>query len=293
MAQHRGGHAARRHRAGGTLSATRDLIRDVGAILARAARAEILPRFRTLDANQIRQKSSAFDIVTEADEAAEEAIAADLRAAFPGAVIVGEEGTHRDPALLQAIGDAELTFIVDPIDGTRNFASGLPLFGVMAAATARGEVVAGVIHDPICRDWAYAVRDGGAWIEREDGTRTDLRVAPPVPVAEMEGIVGTSFLPQPLRDTVNGNLARLATSTWLRCSAHEYRLVAAGHCHLLFYNRLMPWDHAAGWLLHREAGGYSAHFDGTPYRPTDLSGGLICAPDRATWQAAREALLGA
>ena len=76
----------------------------------------------------------------------------------------------------------------------------------------RGEIVAGVIHDPICRDFAYAVRGGGAWIEREDGTRTPLRVAPPVPVAEMEGIVGTTFLPQPLRDTVNGNLARLATS---------------------------------------------------------------------------------
>jgi fructose-1,6-bisphosphatase/inositol monophosphatase family enzyme len=118
-----------------------------------------------------------------------------------------------------------------------------------------------------------------------------LRVASPAPVAEMEGIVGTNFLPQPLRNTVNGNLARLANSTWLRCAAHEYRLAAAGHCHLLFYNKLMPWDHAAGWLLHREAGGYSAHFDGTPYRPTDLSGGLICAPDEASWRAARAALL--
>lgn len=290
MAQHRGRQAARRHRAGDGLIDRADVIGLVGAILARAARAEILPRFRTLGAGQVRQKSSAFDIVTEADEAAEAAITADLRAAFPDAVIVGEEATHRDPGLLQAIGSAELAFIVDPIDGTRNFASGLPLFGVMAAATVRGEVVAGVIHDPICRDFAYAVRDGGAWIEREDGTRTALHVAPPVPVAEMEGIVGTTFLPQPLRNIVNGNLARLATNTWLRCAAHEYRLAAAGHCHLLFYNKLMPWDHAAGWLLHREAGGYSAHFDGTPYRPTDLSGGLICAPDEASWRAARDAL---
>ena len=287
MAQHRGQQGTRRHRPGG------DLIRDVGAILARAAAQEILPRFRTLTADQVQQKTSAFDIVTEADEAAEAVIAAGLREAFPDAVIVGEEGTHRDPALLNAIGGAELAFVVDPIDGTRNFASGLPLFGVMAAAIRRGEVVAGVIHDPVCRDFAYAVRDGGAWLEREDGTRTPLRVAPPVPLDQMEGIVGTTFLPQPLRNTVNGNLSKLATSTWLRCAAHEYRLAAGGHCHLLFYNKLMPWDHAAGWLLHREAGGYSAHFDGTPYRPTDLSGGLICAPDEASWQAARAALLGA
>ena len=241
----------------------------------------------------MRQKTSAFDIVTEADEAAEAVIAASLRAAFPGAVIVGEEATERDPALLKTIGSAELAFVVDPIDGTKNFASGLPLFGVMVAAIRRGEIVAGVIHDPICRDFAYAVRHGGAWLEREDGTRTPLRVAPAVPVDRMEGVVGTTFLPQPLRDTVNGNLSKLATSTWLRCAAHEYRLAAAGHCHLLFYNKLMPWDHAAGWLLHREAGGYSAHFDGTPYRPTDRDGGLICAPDEASWQAARMALLGA
>ena len=268
------------------------MIGVVGAILARAARAEILPRFRALTAEQVRQKSSAFDIVTEADEAAEVMITAELRSAFPDAIVVGEEATHRDPSLLQAIGQAELAFIVDPIDGTKNFASGLPLFGVMAAATVRGEIVGSVIHDPICRDFAYAVRDGGAWLESEDGKRTDLRVAPPVPVGEMEGFVATGFLPQPLRNTVNGNLARLATSAQLRCAAHEYRVAAAGHCHLLLYNKLMPWDHAPGWLLHREAGGYSAHFDGTPYRPTDLGGGLIYAPDEASWHAAHAALLG-
>jgi fructose-1,6-bisphosphatase/inositol monophosphatase family enzyme len=292
VAQHRRRQGPRRHRPGGALIESADQIGVVGAILARAANQEILPRFRALTADQVRQKTSAFDIVTEADEAAEAVIATGLSEAFPGALIVGEEATDRDPSLLQAIGGAELAFVVDPIDGTRNFASGLPLFGVMAAAIRRGEIVAGVIHDPICRDFAYAVRDGGAWLEHE-GKRTPLRVAPPVPVDRMEGIVGTTFLPQPLRNTVNGNLARLATSTWLRCAAHEYRLAAGGHCHLLFYNKLMPWDHAAGWLLHREAGGYSAHFDGTPYRPTDLTGGLICASDETSWQAARAALLGA
>jgi len=266
-------------------------IRRVGDILAMAARSEIMPRFRKLTPAQIRRKSSAFDLVTEADEAAEAAISAALTAAFPGAVVIGEEGTHREPALLETIAGAELAFIVDPVDGTRNFASHLPLFGVMTAVTMRGEVVAGVIHDPVCRDWAYAVRGGGAWIEEEDGARRPLRVADPVPVAEMDGFIGTNFLAEPLRGTVNGNLSRLGTTSSLRCAAHEYRMAAAGHCHLLFYNRLMPWDHAAGWLLHREAGGYSAHFDGTPYRPTHFSGGLICAPDEATWHLARAALL--
>jgi fructose-1,6-bisphosphatase/inositol monophosphatase family enzyme len=268
----------------------RDLHR-VGEILALAARTDIMPRFRRLTTAEIRQKSSAFDVVTDADEAAEATITAALEASFPGAVVIGEEGTDRDPGLLQSIATAELAFVIDPIDGTRNFASNLPLFGVMAAATVRGEIVAGVIHDPVCRDWAYASRGGGAWIEHEDASRIALQVASSAPVSAMEGIVGTNFLPEPLRSRVNGNLSRLATSAWLRCAAHEYRLAAGGHCHLLFYNKLMPWDHAAGWLLHQEAGGYSAHFDGTPYRPTHFSGGLLCAPDEASWRAARAALL--
>jgi fructose-1,6-bisphosphatase/inositol monophosphatase family enzyme len=60
---------------------------------------------------------------------------------------------------------------------------------------------------------------------------------------------------------------------------------------MLLYNKLMPWDHAAGWLLHREAGGYSAHFDGTPYQVSHLTGGLICAPDEVSWNLVRAAML--
>lgn len=263
----------------------------IGDILAQAARTEIMPRFGALAAGQVREKSSRFDIVTDADEAAEAAISAALEAAYPTAVIVGEEATARDRSLLDAIGSADLAFVVDPLDGTMNFASGLPLFGVMAAATVRGEVVLAAIHDPICCNTAMALRGEGAWLQREDGVRVDLTVAAPVPVEQMHAVVGTNFLPEPRRTIVNGNLSKLAMSSWFRCAAQEYRMAAAGHCHLLFYNKLMPWDHAAGWLLHREAGGYSAHFDGTPYLPTHLEGGLVCAPDEASWRAARNALL--
>ena len=151
--------------------------------------------------------------------------------------------------------------------------------------------MAGVIYDPVCRDWAYALRGGGAWMEQEDGSRIPLRVAKPAPVSAMEGIVAPGFLTEPLRSTVLGNLTKLAASTNLRCAAHEYRMAAAGYCHMLLYNRLMPWDHAAGWLLHREAGGYSAHFDGTPYQAAHLTGGLICTPDENSWHLVRSALL--
>ena len=89
---------------------------------------------------------------------------------------------------------------------------------------------------------------------KRDGSRADLKVSGAVPVREMDAIVGTNFLPEPLRTTVNRNLSLLRMTSWLRCAAHEYRMAAAGHTDLLFYNKLMPWDHAAGWLLHQEAG---------------------------------------
>jgi fructose-1,6-bisphosphatase/inositol monophosphatase family enzyme len=270
---------------------TQQDVARIAEILAAAARTEIMPRFKALADGDVRHKSSIFDPVTEADEAAEQAISGALRASFPGALIVGEEATAADPSLLDRLGDAALAFVVDPIDGTRNFVAGLPLFGVMAAAIVQGEIVAGVIHDPVCQDTAYALQGEGAWLSRDGRPAKRLRVAAAAPLDRMEGIVGTNFLHEPLRSTVLGNLPRLGSSTWLRCAAHEYRMAAAGFCHVLFFNRLMPWDHAPGWLLHREAGGYSAHFDGRAYRPAHTSGGLICAPDRASWQLVRDGLL--
>ena len=72
-----------------------------------------------------------------------------------------------------------------------------------------------------------------------------------------------------------------------RCAAHQYRMLAAGHCDYMVFNRLMPWDHLPGWLLHQEAGGYSAHFDGSPMRATDTRGGLICTSDEVAFDALR------
>ncbi len=260
--------------------------------LVHAGRDELMPRFGNLEAHQIGRKSSAFDIVTEADEAAEQAIVAALSARFPHAALVGEEAAHKDPGLIAHVGAAELAFVIDPLDGTHNFASGVPLFGVMAAAIVRDEVVAGAIHDPITATTVMALRGAGAWSEDRSGARTVLRVADAVPLAQIDGVVATNFLPEPVRSSVGSRLSRLGMTYWLRCAAHEYRLAASGHCRILFYNKLMPWDHAAGWLIHREAGGFSAHFDGTPYRPSHTTGGLLCAPDEASFEDVRSALLG-
>ncbi|MGE6916881.1 inositol monophosphatase family protein [Achromobacter kerstersii] len=266
--------------------------RKLAAVLAETALTEVMPRFRNLPEGSVRGKSSPRDLVTDADEAAERMIGARLAKLHPGAVLIGEEASARNPALLNMLVDADLAFLIDPIDGTRNYVAGLPLFGMMIAACHRGDVIAGVIYDPVSRDSALAVRGEGAWMEYENGRRVPLTVAPPAPLEDMDGLIATGALPEPLRTTVNSHLSRLGSTASLRCAAHEYRMLAAGHCHIALYNQLTAWDHAAGWLLHREAGGYAARFDGSPYKPTHRTGGLLYAPDAGSWHAARKALLG-
>ena len=230
------------------LATLTQLLREVG-------RTEIMPRFRKLSSGAVRQKTGPQDLVTEADEAAERWLTEAMGRWFPSAVVIGEEAASADPTRLRLLADADLAIVVDPIDGTSNYAAGLPLFGVMAAVVRRGEVVAAAIHDPVGDDTALALRREGAWTETPDGQIVALRVAAPVSVGMMTGNVSWRFLPEPQRSRVCANLPRLGGSWDYRCAAHEYRLAAGGHCHFLFFNRLMPWDHAPGWLLHREAGG--------------------------------------
>jgi fructose-1,6-bisphosphatase/inositol monophosphatase family enzyme len=276
------------------VTVTRAQASDVAALLREAARAEIMPRFRRLAPDAVRAKTGPLDLVTEADEAAERVIAAGLERRFPGCLVVGEEGTAANPGLLDRLAGANCAIVVDPVDGTANFAAGVPLFGCMAALFRRGECLAAWIHDPLGDDTAIAIRGEGAWIEDAEGRgHGDLRVAAPVPVGRMVGAVSWGWMKEPLRSRVPARLPRLAAAVNYRCAAHEYRLAAGGHAHLLVYNKLMPWDHAPGWLIHAEAGGYAAQFDGQPYDPArHRDGGLICAPDRASWADARDALLG-
>ena len=252
-----------------------------------------MPRFRKLGAGAIRTKSGPLDLVTDADEAAEAMITQGLHRLHPGCLVVGEEAAARDSALLDRLAAAPLAFVVDPVDGTSNYAAGLPLFGTMAAAVVHGQVAAAVIHDPVIDSSSIAVRGEGAWEHAADGTTQDLHVAASVPVARMTGAASWRYLPAALRQAVLPNLWRLAQAYDFRCAAHEYRMLAAGHCHFLLFNRLMPWDHLPGWLLHREAGGFSARFDGSNYRPGLVDGGLICTPDRDSYEALRAALFEA
>jgi fructose-1,6-bisphosphatase/inositol monophosphatase family enzyme len=256
-------------------------------LLRRAALAEIMPRFRRLGSGDIRIKSEPTDLVTEADEQAERMIKAEAARLWPDAVFIGEESVAHEPALLDRLEGAELAIVVDPVDGTFNFASGVPAFGVMAAVVSKGETVAGIIFDPMGDDWVMAEKGGGAWLRRPSGEAQRLSVAVPVPLEHMVGMASTGFVEKVKRAEILANLAKVRFVANYRCAAHEYRTFAGGHVHYLMYNKLMPWDHLAGTLIAQEAGGYAARFDGSPYLPRNFDGGLLITPDKESWQLMR------
>lgn len=262
-------------------------ITALASLLREAARAEILPRFRRLGEGDIRTKVDATDLVTEGDEAAERFIKARYEKLLPGALFMGEESVAADPDLLPRLAEADLALTVDPIDGTFNFASGIPLFAVMAAVVSKGETVAGLIYDPMGDDFVLAEKGAGAWQVTPEGNRIRLKVREPASLSEMFGMASTGFLPSGDRAAVLGNMAKVRYLMNYRCAGHEYRTFAAGHVHFLMYNKLMPWDHLPGTLISQEAGAHVARFDGSAYLPEHMSGGLIVAPDKASWDELR------
>jgi fructose-1,6-bisphosphatase/inositol monophosphatase family enzyme len=266
-------------------------IESVLSLLRQVSATEIMPRFRNLAAADIRTKSGPLDPVTVADEAAERALTAGLKTLFPAADILGEEAVSKDFSLLRRLQKPGPVWVLDPIDGTANYAAELPLFGVMVALIEADQVLAGFIHDPLGDDTAVAISGGGAWMIANDGKRRTLRVAAPAPVKAMTGSISWRYLAEPLHSHVLHRLDRLASVMDYRCAAHQYRMLAGGHCHVNLFGRLYPWDHAAGFLLHREAGGYARRFDGSEYHPSVIDGGLLLAPDEASWHALANTLL--
>jgi fructose-1,6-bisphosphatase/inositol monophosphatase family enzyme len=252
-------------------------------IARRAARAEIMPRFRRLSDGDIRTKSNADDLVTDADTKAEAMIARALQIAFPSALVIGEEAVATNPALLDGIADAQLAFHIDPVDGTWNFANGLALFGVIIAATRYGKPVFGLIYDPVGDDWAVADEEMLPQLQRPFGAARELKAAMGKPLEEMSGIIPLNLFPKNKQAQLAATFPDFGRIGTLRCSAHEYRMLAQGSSDFSLTGSLHPWDHAAGALIAARAGAHVEMLDGGDYSAARQTGHLLIAPDKVTW----------
>ncbi|MCW5745029.1 MAG: inositol monophosphatase [Alphaproteobacteria bacterium] len=259
----------------GDLQRVADLMRDSAAL-------ELLPRFRNLARHDIREKSPG-DLVTVADEASERRLAAGLAKILPGVPVVGEEAVAAEPGLVAHIAESDAAWIVDPLDGTANFARGNDRFAIIVALVRRGETIAGWIYDPVRQRLATAAHGGGAQL---DGVSVQL---PPTPaLKDSRGFVGVKFKREVLRKTRPAALDQLGRLTTFGCAGIEYIETLAGRYHFSFYRWTKPWDHAAGALMAVEAGGVANRHDGQSYRPTQaINAGILVASDAVRWRELR------
>ena len=247
-----------------------ELLRDVAASV-------ITPRFRALTAGQVDEKTPG-DYVTVADRESELAIAAGLRSAYPDALVVGEEASFADPSLMAGLPSAEHAFVIDPVDGTRNFVHGNPDHAVMLAELRSGEVVRGWILQPEY-DAAF-VTERGAGVTRNGET---LR-----PVSR----TGTPRVESSSRRDL-GDLATRAdwpVGHTRFCCGIDYPRLLTGEVDALLYRRPKPWDHAAAALMMTELHAVPRLLDGTPYAPGEPNGVLLAAASEDVWHEVAEAI---
>ncbi len=249
----------------------------VSSLIREVAMAEILPRFQKLAAGDISEKKPG-QLVTTADLESERILTMQLSDLLPGSVVVGEEGVAAEPERVGLVGTDGPVWVVDPVDGTQNFADGKPVFATMVALLMERRAAASWIYEPVTDRMAVAELGSGVFVEGER-----LHVAAPVALEQMRGRLSGRMAKK-----LDGTVGAIFNE---RCAGHEYLAVARGDAHFALFRRLNPWDHAPGELLVREAGGFSRRLDDTPYLASEIEASLLLAPDAECWQALRALIL--
>ncbi|TCD05058.1 inositol monophosphatase [Erythrobacteraceae bacterium CFH 75059] len=253
------------------------LDRAVGDLLRRVNEQAILPHYRTLQPSDITGKA-ANDVVTIADHKAEALLGEGLVRIEPRLAVVGEEAAHAAPDVLDGLrGDC---WLVDPLDGTNNFAAGHGPFGIIVALVRGGEARHGWLYDCLTGRLCSAHADAGAFVDGERVRARESGASPPV--AAMSLVYVDASRRERLRRRLSGRYQLVDIP---RCAAEQYPRLVLGQNDVSMFERTLPWDHAAGVLFLNEAGGVAARPDGTPYRAAAWQDrGLLAAATPRLWE---------
>lgn len=261
------------------------LAEQVTMLMRTVASDVVLPRFRKLSSQDVSEKAPG-DIVTIVDHESERRIAEGLSRLFPEARIVGEESVAEDPALLDTL-DRDMVWLVDPLDGTANFAEGKSPFALMIALLADGQTQAGWIFDPLTPRIFYAARGRGAYL---NGERI---VSQTSPHSQPLAALGLHFMDEARQKEFTARAeGQLQIVPIPRCAGEQYPRVALGQNDVAVFAKSLPYDHAAGALLLAEAGGKTAWSDGAAYTVARRDPNLLSAATPELWDRAAEILFG-
>ncbi len=260
----------------------------VEAILREVGETVILPRFGRLADDEIRTKSSPSDVVTDIDIAAEALLRERLFAIRPDAAFIGEEIAAAEPSIVAAISGPGAFWIVDPLDGTRNFVRKVLEFGTIVALVENGRTEAGWIYAIPDKACAVALRGKGA---KWNGASIAPNGRPDD--SPFHGLRSTGWLSPEWRVRIDRGLAGKVQSRQGNCAAYAYIALARGEVDFKISSRIHPWDHAAGALILSETGG-SVKFidDEAVYSPEDSADRpLLAVASGREWSAIRSLLV--
>jgi fructose-1,6-bisphosphatase/inositol monophosphatase family enzyme len=252
-------------------------------ILRTVAAEKIVPRFQTLADHEISTKSGPNDLVTIADIEAEAELTRILKGLDPACDVVGEEAVSRGEItadLLGGMSDRDI-WVIDPVDGTSNFAAGNPRFACMLALVRDGVLLGGWIYDIMGNRMASAIRGQGVSLNGTAISFADRKA--PADLADLEGFIARKFLPPAIRPDIDARLGDIRSYKTYASAAHDYLALLEGERDFSIYTRIKPWDHLAGSLMMHEAGGVTRKWDASPYHPADERGGLINTADPDLW----------
>jgi len=250
-------------------------VRQVCEIVIEAAERELLPRFQ----GTARREKQDGSVVTEADIAMQSRLKQGLAARWPQYAFLGEEMDEDEQSALLR-GDAAGVWCVDPLDGTSNFAAGIPFFAVSLALLVGGEPVLGVVYDPLRRECFSARRGGGAYLNEQR-----LAVArPAITLKQAVAIVDFKRLSPALAQRLVTQ-APYASQRSFGSVALDWCWIAAGRGDVYLHGKQNIWDLAAGSLVLAEAGGQGLTLAGEPvYRAELAPRSAVAALDGALFQ---------
>ncbi len=237
-------------------------IAQLQQLLISAAREELVPRFTQV----LRHDKADGSFVTEADLAMQQRIQRALQQQWPDYAFLGEEMTEAEQlALLQ--NSSQPLWCLDPLDGTSNFAAHIPFFSVSLALIVKGEVVLGIIYDPMRNECFSAVKGQGASLNGQPLGQRQLHS----PLAKATALVDLKRLPTALQTRLIQQTPYSSQRSF-GSVALDWCWIAAGRCHLYLHGKQRLWDYAAGQLILHESGGQSCTLDGEPVFQASLEG---------------------
>ncbi len=248
-------------------------IEKVSELLRQVAAELILPRHRKLGAGDIAEKDHG-ELVTVADTETEKWLSVELSNLLPGSAVVGEEAAYADRRVFELLLHDDPVWAIDPVDGTHNFAKGKEIFATIVALVFSGETAAGWIYEPF--DGSLAQCELGAGVTLD---AIPIRLGTEQAHARCDGVAARQLFERAERDE-----SFIEKVYRPNCAGHEYIQILRGERRFTAYTKLMPWDHAAGSFMIREAGGYSALLDGSRYDVARPIGNLLSARDETTWR---------